>query len=397
MRVVQVHTRYRELGGEDSAAEAEARVLERGGHSVRRVLFDNRTLLDTRSTSGSLRAATRAIWSASAGRRLAAALEEVKPDVVHFHNTFPSASPSVIQTASRMGYPVVATLHNYRLGCLNAQLYRDGAPCLDCVGRLPWPGVLHNCYRQSKAGSLVVAGSLIAHRALRTWQDHVDLFLTPSSFAAGLLARIGVPSDRIVVKPNAVGWEVDRTQGSQEYFVFVGRMVEYKGIADVAACWVAADLQPTLKVVGDGPLLPELQDRFRGGRIEFLGSLLREDLSPILHEARALLFASRGYELLGMTILEAMASALPVIAPSGGAAEELVVDGVTGLLYEPGNWDQFAAHVRLLASDREHSLRMGLAAAERYESEFSSGPVLDATLRAYAEAIRRRRSRGGSR
>ncbi len=393
MRIVQLHAHYRQLGGEDASADTEASLLEAAGVGVERVLFDNWDIDSRPGMRRSLRAAAGTVWSITASRRLEAVLNRTRPDVVHFHNTFPSASPSVVQTASRMGYPVVVTLHNYRLGCLNAQLYREGAPCLDCVGRTPWRGVVHACYRASRSASLAAAGSIVTHRVLRTWSEHVDLFLTPSAFAARTLTRIGLDSAKLLVKSNAVGRDLDRTQGSGDYFVMVGRVTDDKGVADVVSWWAGAQPGPALKVVGDGPMLAELRQRFSGPGIEFLGSLPPRDVIAILRGARALAFASRLFEVQPMVILEAMASALPVLAPIGGAAEELVTHGRTGLLYRLGDWSTFSDHVKLLSTRRSLAMEMGLAGAARYEAEFSPKVVLAATLSAYGEVIARRKAR----
>ena len=396
LRIVQVHGLYRDRGGEDAAADAEVDLLRSSGVRVERLIFDSRDIDSRPGIGPSMRTALNVTWSTEASRRLKSVLRRVQPDLVHFHNTFPMASPSVVQRASRMGYPVVMTLHNYRLGCLNAQLYRDGSPCLECVGRVPWRGVVHGCYRRSRSASLALASSVVTHRLLRTWSNHVDLFLVPSSFAARILQAIGLDGDRLMVKPNAVGWEVDRTQESQGYFVMLGRVVEDKGVADVANSWAAFSIDASLKVVGDGPMFDRLKGQFGGSRVEFLGALPRQDVVPVLSGARALVFASRLFEVQPMTILEAMASAVPVIAPSGGAAEDLVTHGRNGLLYQPGDWRALADHVRLLSGDRELAREMGLAGAARYEVEFAPDVVLDATLRAYQGAIARRRTRGGA-
>ena len=87
--------------------------------------------------------------------------EEVKafrPDVVHVHNTFPLLSPSVYYAVRRNGVCVVQTLHNYRIGCANGLLLRNGMPCEDCVGRAKWRGTIHRCYN----GSAGISASVVA-------------------------------------------------------------------------------------------------------------------------------------------------------------------------------------------------------------------------------------------
>jgi hypothetical protein len=130
--------------------EAERRLLEAAGVGVGQVIFDNADLRESRSLAGDLGLAASAIWSRSAERRVRAAIVADRPDVVHVHNTFPAASPSIYSAANAMGVPVVQTLHNYRFVCPAATAFRDGRPCTDCVGRsIPWPAVVHACVRGS--------------------------------------------------------------------------------------------------------------------------------------------------------------------------------------------------------------------------------------------------------
>ena len=67
---------------------------------------------------------------------------------MHVHNAFPIISPAALHAAQNEQIPVIQTLHNYRMLCPSATLFRDGHVCEDCVGkRIPYPGVLHACYR----------------------------------------------------------------------------------------------------------------------------------------------------------------------------------------------------------------------------------------------------------
>ena len=144
LRVLQIHNRYREPGGEDAVAAAEADLLRGCGHAVIEHHVTN--------PSGGVAAAASlaaAPWNPASAREMRRAIRESAPDVAHLHNTWFTLSPSVLGALSGAGVPVVMTLHNYRLVCANALLFREGRPCRDCVGRSPWPGVRHRCYHDS--------------------------------------------------------------------------------------------------------------------------------------------------------------------------------------------------------------------------------------------------------
>src|SRR5207244_6934658 len=112
-----------------------------------------------RSQSG-LALAADAIWSRSATREVRNRLDEWRPDVVHVHSLYPRLSPAVLRSAPRDA-AIVMTLHNFRLMCLPATYLRDGSICEHCARRIPWRGVAHVCYRESRAASAALASSLV--------------------------------------------------------------------------------------------------------------------------------------------------------------------------------------------------------------------------------------------
>jgi hypothetical protein len=126
--------------------------------------------------------ALQTVWSHSSYQKLKDFLQVRKPQVVHFHNTFPLISPAGYYACNDLKIPVVQTLDNQRLICPAASFYRDGKLCLDCLGKTPpWPGVLHACYHNSSLHTAVVASMLTAHRWMGTWQQKDSFYVPPVS------------------------------------------------------------------------------------------------------------------------------------------------------------------------------------------------------------------------
>ena len=143
MRIAIFHNRYRERGGEDTAVDGEAELLEKGGHAVVRCIADNREVLA--SAPGVLRTALRARRNPESAARVAAIVSEAPLDVAHVHNFVPVLTPAVHEALAARGVPVVQTLHNYRLLCANGNLLRDGRICEECVPRGPWHALRYGC------------------------------------------------------------------------------------------------------------------------------------------------------------------------------------------------------------------------------------------------------------
>src|SRR5512140_559172 len=132
MKVLAIHNRYVNLGGEDAVFEAETRMLRTCGFEVKEMVFGP---VDASGPIRAAHAAVNGVWSRSAYRSVARLCEEWNPDVAHVHNVFVSASPAVLHACTSRGVPVVLTLHNYRQTCVNGLLFRDGSTCVECVGK----------------------------------------------------------------------------------------------------------------------------------------------------------------------------------------------------------------------------------------------------------------------
>jgi glycosyltransferase involved in cell wall biosynthesis len=369
MKVLLCHNYYQQPGGEDQSFAAEARLLEAHGHDVLRFTLHN----DCINEMGRVELARKTLWNGDAHDELRALIRRERPDVMHCTNTFPLLSPAAFHAGKAEGVPVVASLRNYRLLCPNALFLRDGRVCEDCLGKsVPWPGVVHGCYRDSRAASAVVATLLTFHRTIRTWTRAVDLFFTLTEFARRKFIEGGLPADRLVVKPNFIDPDPGSGTGEGRYAVFVGRLSPEKGLDALLGAWSRASDLPTLKVVGDGPLAEQVRAAAANdSRVEWLGRRTPAEVLDLVGEAACLVMPSIWYETFGRTIIEAFAKGTPVVASRIGALAELVDEGRTGLLFAPGDPEDLAAKVRDLLSDSGRLSRMRQEAREEYRTKYT--------------------------
>jgi glycosyltransferase involved in cell wall biosynthesis len=323
VRVLLLHNRYRRPGGEDTLFDAVGGLLASRGHAVRSLEVTN---ADIGGAVSPLRAAGRAVWSPAAGRAVARAVSRFRPDVVHVHNFFPLLSPSVHHACRRSGAAVVQTLQNYRLLCPNALFFRDGHPCEECLGRaVPWPGVVHGCYRGSRLATAPVAAMVAVHRALRTWRRAVDVFVAPTEFVRRKFAEGGLDPRRIAVQPNLVDASPEPGDGQGGYALAVGRLSEEKGFDTLVAAWARLGREPPLKIVGDGPLRPALRAAAAEvADVEWAGWAPAAEVRRLMRSAMLVVVPSRWYETFGNVIVEAFAAGAPVVAARHGAMAELV-------------------------------------------------------------------------
>ncbi|MFK5949364.1 MAG: glycosyltransferase, partial [Methylococcales bacterium] len=179
LKILIVHTRYQQKGGEDTVVAAETELLKNNGHAVQVYYEDNKDI----HTMSRLKLACNTIWSTSAASNIKKIIKEFQPDIIHSHNTFPLMSPSIYWTARHYKIPVVQTLHNFRLICPQAMLLRDEKICEDCIGHLPWRSIINKCYHDSSMQSAVITSMLILHRLINTYQSKISAYIALSEYS----------------------------------------------------------------------------------------------------------------------------------------------------------------------------------------------------------------------
>ena len=386
MRVLQLHTPYRQPGGEDAVVRAEAEVLRRAGHEV--VQYQVQNPPGVADAIGSL---VLSPWNPRQARRVQGLTERVRPDVAHVHNTWYAQSPAVLWALRRSGVPTVMTLHNYRLVCANGQLFRDGAPCEDCVGASPWHGVQHGCYRDSMVLSVAAAGTIALHDRLRTWSRTVDRFVVLSEFAAERLVRGGLPPDRIELKPNFVADPGPRAvpAAASATVLYVGRLSPEKGVELLMEAWRELGDGPLeLVVVGDGPLRERLARR-PAARLRLVGQLPAAEVRRQMLAARALVLPSVWYEGQPVAVLEALAAGLPVLGSGIGGVPELLAPLGRDWLAAPGEVASWVTALRALADPERVEVASARARA-LYERSFSAATAAQALEDIYERAASHR-------
>ncbi len=395
IRAMIVHNAYTSLGGEDRSAAAEASLLRSRGHEVLEFRASNAEIIAEGlvSTGCALLASA---WNRESYRRVREAVRDFRPDVVHVQNFWFALSPSVFGAAKAEGVPTVMSLRNFRLICPGALLMRDGRPCEVCVGRTPWRGVARRCYHGSAAHTALVAQMIDSNRRRGTWSRDVDAYIALTDFSRRKFIEGGLPAERIFVKPNFLTRDPGDAARLGEGAVFVGRLSHEKGVAvAVEAC---RELAVPLEIIGSGPELSDLQTLAgESPFLQFVGELPHDAAVERMKRAAFLIMPSVWYETFGRTIIEAFACGRPVLASRLGAMAELVDDGRTGLLFEPGNARDLAEKIRFMLDHPAERERMGREARAEFERKYTAEANYPQLMAIYAKAIEHHRRQAAHR
>ena len=388
MKILMLHNRYLIPGGEEHSSAAEAALLAEMGHEVELLEEDNRRIEEL----GKARTAARTIWSGESYRSICDRLRAGRHDILHVQNFFPLWSPSVYYAARRCGVPVVQTLHNYRLMCANALFFRDNAICLDCLHQfIPFSGIVHACYRNSRAASSVVAAMIGFHKLLGTWKNLVQAYIAVSEHAREKYLEAGLPAEKVAVKPNFLHPAPEPGPGGGGYALYAGRLSPEKGILTMLSAWKSADQPLPLKIAGAGPLQDLVTETTRlTPKIEYVGSKSLPELLQLMGRAEFLVFPSEWYETMGRTIMEAFAVGTPALVAAIGPPASMVVPNESGFHFAPGNVAELRERVEWCSRNvaRLHDLRGNARAA--FEKSFTGPANAEKLLSIYRQAQQRR-------
>lgn len=387
MKILLVHEFYQSPGGEDEVFDREKKLLLAAGHEVIEYVRHNSEIEDY----GWWRTATlaaRTVWAWDSYAAIRQLLQERRPDVAHFHNTFPLISPAAYYACRREGVPVVQSLHNPRLFCPAATCHRNSTVCQRCLGKMfPWPSIVHGCYRRSRLQTTAVAAMIGVHKIAKSWACVVNRYIVFTEFYRQKFVEAGLPADKIVVKPHFVE-EPGVRHRTRDYALFIGRLAPEKGVLTLLAAWRSLGAIP-LKIRGEGPLAASVREASRTSAVQLIGRLNRSVLTHLLRGARFLVWPSEGhYETFGCVAAEAFACGIPVIASASGAMEEMVTNGHVGLTFRPGDPGDLAAKVTWACTHQKEMETMGRQARREYEAKYAAERNYRMLIHVYEQAIR---------
>lgn len=386
MRILFIHNRYLQAGGEDTAVELESDLLKQHDHAVDVLYFGNNrfTSLFSKITGG-----MQSLYNRNSYRIVTEKINDFKPDLIHTHNLFFEASPSVLYAAAAKKIPVVATLHNYRLICANGLLLRNKMPCELCTQKtFPLQGIRHRCYRSSFTESALVTAITGLHKAKGTWVTKVSKYIALTPFAKEkiITSSLNMPEEQICIKPNFTTDFGEGASARESFFLFAGRITEEKGIKVLLNAF--ADLpQEKLIIAGDGPDSQSLEQQFKQyPNITFAGRKKKAELIALMKKSKALIFPSVWYEGLPFTIIEAFSTGTPVLASGIGAMKSLITDGYNGFHFTPGSSNDITRCIERF-NTANNIAQFYANARTTYLSLYHPGAHYKAIMKIYQEVI----------
>ena len=422
MRILLIHNYYGSSApsGENKVFEAEKAMMENRGHEVGVYTRHSDEIRNGNVIArlwGKIKGAMCTVGNPFAARAVAKKCREFKPDIVHFHNTFPLISPLAVRAAGKYA-PVVMTLHNYRTACAAGVPTRDGKVCSLCLDKkCVWDGIKHRCYRGSLFATLPLAINIALYRKLLPkW---VSRFIVLSEFQKRKIVEYGWPEHKIAVKGNFVIGMRDEIGGmritppspiphpsspilKKDQIVYVGRLSKEKGVETLLKafkiiCHKEHLHAPTcstwlnnlkLIIVGDGVDRQELEKLADGGDVEFVGLKSAAEVRRLMAKSKATVLPSEWWETFGLTVVESMLEGTPVVTSHLGALPEIVQENRFGEVFEAGNAEACAEAIKRLLSRSDYN-EMCEAARREAETKYSEEANYKRLMEIYEEVVGR--------
>jgi len=398
LKILLAHNYYGSAApsGENQVFETEQELLRAHGHTVREFTRHSDEIR-RQGLYGAVRGALATPWNPWPAVAIRRAVEAFHPDIVHVHNTFPLLSPSIFHGVGQRAARVL-TLHNYRLFCPAAIPLRAGRVCTGCLDqRSVGPALRHGCYRGSRVATLPLVANVALHRRLRTWSRQVEAFIALSEFQRDLMVAAGLPAERVWVKPNfypgdpaVLPWTARRPA-----VVFAGRLGAEKGVLTLVRAWLAwGPTAPELRLLGDGELrgvLEALAAANPAVPISFLGQVAGAAARAEIAQARLVILPSECFETFGLAVVEAFAHGTPAAVSALGPLPSIVRDGVSGVVFVPGNPESLLATVREAWTTPGRLERLGAGARAAFSAHYTAEANYKQLMAIYAaaEAVRR--------
>jgi glycosyltransferase involved in cell wall biosynthesis len=329
--------------------------------------IDYRKLNKNKTIINGLRAVKNSIYSTEARSNLTSLLEKYHIDIVHLNNIHHYLTPaSIIPEIKKRSIPIIWTLHDYVILCPNTTFISNENVCEKCKGGKFYQCILNKCKKQSVKASFVAALESYANKFSNPYK-YVDYFICPSEFIKKKFESFGFECNKLKQVYNlfdihSVSGQYDAPPGigDKPYIVYVGSIVKVKGIFTLVKAMVGLEME--LKVIGGGEQFDELRELVENNHIQnvkLLGKLPKEEVFRFVQHASLVVVPSEWYENLPYSLVEAMLLSKPVLGADIGGIPELVINEVTGQLFQPGNTSELRMKIQQMMSDKDKLTQMG--------------------------------------
>ena len=384
-------------GGSEVSEKLLAESLVRRGHNVTVYTFDGNAYSETRLNGVGIKIFKKLREGAPRLLSLNVSTYMHLRDLVRSHDVIHVYRGWQLLAGAALNIPTVATLNSYQLICPTDTLLSPSGRCsglsFDACARCICSNYGFSSLDNILKTSFYFRNILYGYLSLKA-NGRINKYIALSEVLKQKFVKKGIAEDKIVVIPNMVDPRFTRASATEPEGIFtilyVGQLYEAKGV-DVLldAVHLLRNRDVQLKIVGHGRKEDQLRELARNlgvsEKVEFLGKIENEDLPEIYRNAHLFVHPGIWEEPFGRSVLEAMASGLPVITSDVGAPPELI--NGCGLTFTAGRADELANVISIILDDVELRKELGIKARNKALKEYNADSIVERIENVYLEAL----------
>ena len=317
-KLLLIHNNYRQQGGEDIAVLNELELLEKN-FKVKTLFYENKikSIFDI--------IAFLTLSNRSVNKDLIHVINEFQPDLVYIHNTWFKVSLGIFKILKKKKIRTLIKIHNFRYHCTQSgkpkiHLNND-AFCQACG--FDGSAYFNMSYSNSFLKSLY--GIYFGKKYLKVIKDDYFLLAVLTEFHKKFLETNYKRKNKVYVIPNYLKENQNNRIEENDYFIYAGRLSVEKGINELIESYLNSDLKDkTLKIVGDGPELTKIKNKYEVGNVEFLGQLPNNETIDLILGSKGVISATKLYEGQPTLLCEASLNGKISLFPDSGGIKEFL-------------------------------------------------------------------------
>jgi len=346
----------------------------------------------SKTIKNSIQVLTKSIYSYEASSKIKGILSRVKPDIVHLNNIHSHLTPSIIDAIKSFSIPIVWTLHDYELICPSIHFLSNGQVCEKCKINKYYQCTINKCKKNSLSASFVTTIKSYFHSFLAI-ESKVDKFIAPSIFLKSKFNEFGWSDDKIIFIRNFLSdipSEFPKKADSNDYIFYFGGLAEWKGIDTLIK---SAEINRNIDIIiaGAGPYEDNIKSYINDNKlfnVKLVGLLNKNELKKYILESRFIVVPSKWYENCPYSVMETMSMGVPIIGANIGGIPEMVIDGKTGLLFEPGNVGDLSNKISNLYNNKMLIKKMGINSYNYAKENLNKNKYYDQLIKVYNSTIK---------
>lgn len=413
MKILLINKFHYMRGGSETYYFAQAEALQRKGHEVIFFAMSDPQNLECdqkeyfvpnvdynlgKGITSKMKMVRNFFYSRAAATKMEELVKKEKPDIAHVGLLHRQITFSVIDVLKKYNIPIVMTMHDLIFACPNYTMLTNGKVCEKCLNGSVINCIIGKCVKNSVLKSTLAAIEKI-YLLKKAYYNKIDLFITECKFYESLLKKSGVTTSKVITMTNflPINQEYKPYYESQDYVLYFGRFSREKGLMTLLKAQEATKCRHKLILVGKGPIEEEMTDFIKTHNltnVEIPGPIYGKDMEKIIEDAKTIIVPSEWYENCPYALLQSIAKGKVVIASKMGGLPELIEDGNTGFLFEPGNVIELSKKIeQVMMMDeityKNMSIKIATDAMKKHHWEW----YMDSLIKEYEEFLKKPKSR----